>query len=659
MRESGRGRWGRRFRRRASALALLLAGFASCSLDESVRKNRCFDDRDCLSGRVCDDGLCRAKTAGDAGNSGSAGSSGTSSGGGTCGASCGGTESGASGHGGVPDDGGAGGTDATGGTSGSAPGGDGGGGAGGGGGIGPPDLGERCDAENTKACSVTRPDVVLRCTAGFWKTDMVCGVTRLCNDAALCEPVASECQDRRRGLCIDDGYLADCSDDPFRPTDRYCPYGCKDGACLPGSGDQLVVHTELHRSQEMQWPHAIPVCFASDPGEELRRWTRSAVEQGWARYLDVDFTGFDPCASGDFTGVVLEFPRGCRGRLASPVSRGRTETALHVGICASYFDASGTELELADDEALARFVVRHQFGHVLGLGEAYTSAEAIVMTPAVRASAVDSTVWAHDIWLLNQDYGYKPEGAIVHVSGKCLTANGDAVGLEPCARIASQVFRSFPDRIEGEGGKCLVVNGYPSEPAIELADCSLSPPASKLAQRRSQWHAPGHCVAPRERPVVAGGVLETRPCAEIFDAAAAWSFEIAGSDGPLALARIRYASENLCVTAPPTLSTTLNVHVPTLEPCDTGGTVFTLGPGGDISLLVPGTATQRCLDWTASNSVVHFRECSNRPYMLSGPLETTSGLAVGSSPDPLAGLTVVALGPDDAPELGEMFDVHF
>ncbi|HEX6275184.1 MAG TPA: hypothetical protein VFZ53_19225 [Polyangiaceae bacterium] len=639
----------------------MFGGFASCSLDESTRKDRCFDDRDCLSGRVCDEGVCRKKPPGS-GRGGTSGNSGTDSGGGTCGQSC----AGWGGHGGEPESGGTGATAPTGGAAGSGPGGggaDGGGGAGGSGGFGLPDFGKPCRTEGTKACSTSRRDVVLRCAEGTWETDMVCSPTRLCNASAECQAVAPECIGQPLGKCLDDrdGLLVDCSSDPFTPTDRHCPYGCVDGACLPGSGDQLIVHTELQGSQEMQWSDAIPVCFASDPGEALERITRSTVEQGWARYLDVDFTGFGTCTDEDTTGVIMEFPRGCRGRLASPVTRDRSAAPVRVGVCASYFDAAGTtEHELVDNEALARFVIRHQFGHVLGLGEMQTSADAVVMKRTVRASDVDSTVWSHDIWLLEEDYGYKPEGAIVHVSGRCLTAQGDTVGLAPCAGIASQVFRSFPDRIEGDGGRCLVVNGYPSKPSVALADCSLSPPANVLAQRQSQWRAPGHCVVPRDTPAAAGGVLETRTCVEPFDAAATFSFEITGNDGPLALARIRYGSADLCVSAPPTLTAALNIHAATLEPCDTGASVFTLGPGGQISLLVPGTETRRCLEWYSSHSVVHFRECRNLPFVLSGPLETPGGLALASAEDePLADLTVVALGPGDAPELGEIFDVHF
>ena len=78
-------------------------------------------------------------------------------------------------------------------------------------------------------------------------------------------------------------------------------------------------------------------------------------------------------------------------------------------------------------------------------------------------------------------------------------------------------------------------------------------------------------------------------------------------------------------------------------------------------MLAPAIQERRCLDWSTPDSVVHFYNCGNsRPFVLTGPLETESGLALSTSAeDPLAGLSVVALEPGEPPGPGEEFDVHF
>jgi hypothetical protein len=540
-----------------------------------------------------------------------------------------------------------------------------GGGAGDGSGTaGPTEPGERCESDGpVRACSTAHPELVLQCDAGVWALGMLCRPGDRCKPSVQrCAPLAPECVQQPQGLCVNDGPLLDCATNPFNPIDRYCPFGCANGVCLPGTGDQLIVHTELQTAEAMPWLGEIPVCFADDPGAKVRRWTRSAVEQGWARYLDVEFTGWEDCASDDVSGVILEFPRGCRGRIASPVSHARDEGRLRVGICASYFDAGDAEQELDQNEALARFVARHQFGHVLGLGEGAAGASSTVMVRSLRATDVDPSVSVDDIAKLRDRYGYKPKGAIVHVSGWCLSASGTAVGLAPCSKAPAQVFNPLPDRIEGEGGKCLVINGYPQSPVVELADCTPSPPTNALALRRALWNAPGHCVAPREPSVVPGAVLETQRCTVPGDPLQTWRFEITGSAAGYSLARLRLAALDYCVVAPRTFRVLDDggVNVPTLEPCGTASTLLTLGPDGDISFIPAGSGIRHCLDWSGTDSVVHFRYCSGRSFMLSGPLETADGLALSSIPDDaLAGLSVLPPELSEVPGTGEVFDVHF
>lgn len=456
-----------------------------------------------------------------------------------------------------------------------------------------------------------------------------------------------------RGSCLEDALL-DCTN-PFSPVERICPFGCAHGTCLSGHGDQLILHTELQLAQTMPWTRNIPVCFADDAGAELRRWTRGAVTQGWTRNADVAFEGWGDCPTQDAEGVVIEFPRGCQGRLVSAVARTREASQLRVGICRSYFDAGGVERELADDETLARFLARHQFGHVLGLGE--DNVHASVMVRTVRTSAIDARIWATDLLGLRDLYGYKNPGSVVHASGWCLNGSDGALTLASCSEKSGLKFVVRLDRVQAADGSCLVADG---ETAVALAACSTSVPSKALALRRASLRAAGHCVVPRTEPVFPGTVLEARPCGDIGNLDYPFHFELVGSAVAGRLAQIRFGNGDYCLAAPATFG---GVAVPTLEPCSTNSSVFTLGDEGEISLLVPGTQSRRCLDYTThgtSGSVIELRLCNGRSFTLTGPLETLDGLALSADPDePAAGLSLKKLRPGEMPTLDETFDAHF
>jgi hypothetical protein len=525
------------------------------------------------------------------------------------------------------------------------------------GGTSAPKPGERCESNREKSCWA---NAVLECEDGVWTVVATCREAHGCNPATwTCAPFTPDCAAHREGLCVSTS-LIDCASNPFTPPERVCPFGCASGACLPGTGDQLIVHTERHFDVGEPWSGDIPVCFASDPGANLRRWIQSAVEQGWTRYVDVAFTGWGECDS-DSRGVILEFPEDCRGRIASAV-RARTrddiedDVAQHVGICRSYLDAGGEPHELDENEALARFVARHQFGHVLGLLESDIAGVPSVMVRGVRSAHVDSTVWAEDIRPFWPGKHYKPEASIVSPSGSCLDALA-TVGLWNCSGSASQRFLPLADRIEVSGGRgCLGVSGD----AAGAAQCSTIPAANSFALRRARWSAPGYCVAPRELPVTPGALLVTKPCTAVGEASQTWAFDIVGvnAEAGRPAARIRFVAEDYCVSiAEPFRGAG---DVPTLAPCGTADAVFVLGPGGDVSKTVPGPGGQRfCLDWYGS-SVLHFRACNGRPFLLTGPLETPGGLALSTVLDePSDAVFVVELAPDALPDAGEVFDVHF
>jgi hypothetical protein len=407
----------------------------------------------------------------------------------------------------------------------------------------------------------------------------------------------------------------------------------------------------------MLWPDApIPVCFASDDSaENLRYWARSSVEQGWGRYLDLDFSGWETCESADTPGVLVEFLEDCRARIASAVSLGYPGAGkqVRVGICRSYHDdAAGRPRDL--EEHQVRFVALHQFGHVLGLEEAHDMVGSVMVRGIPRW--LTPIVWADDILGLASRFGYKPEASIVHVSGWCLDTAGAQVALSRCTASGTQRLRPFPDRIQLEGSSDCLAAGEGD--AVAVLDCS-APPSNTLALRRARWSSAGYCVAPRALPVIPGTPLETTTCFELGDLSQTWSFEIAAIIEGRPQARIRFAAQDYCVASPEAFSGP--GEVPTLEPCSSTDTLFELGPEGTVSLLAPGTQDRFCLAWLGEYGVVSFERSCRRPFMLTGPLETADGRALEGDPDNPGGelslrepvLTGVP------PSLGQVFDVPF
>jgi len=536
------------------------------------------------------------------------------------------------------------------------------GGDGGHGGEPPPEPGGKCDGDVVEmACSTARPQILLECDEDVWVARMFCPNGQLCNPKEpACRNLAPECRDDPRFLCQNDQSI-DCAADPFEPPHRICPFGCASGECLVGTGDQLIVHTEPPGTGIRDWPGQIPVCFASDAEADgsMRGWTRSEVERGWGRYLDVVFEGWGICESADTPGVVVEFIEDCRGRIAGPLLAGYPgdRRQRRVGICRTYRDASDEPHDM--NEPLARFVARHQFGHVLGLDEESRSVST-TMVRGIRSSAIDSTVWADDVRTLFTRHGYKPQASLVHASSWCLDSAEGTVSLASCSANTSQRVHPFPDRTEFQGtAQCLAITG--SGVGVELVACS-PPPANALVLRRARWSSPGHCIAPRNFPVVPGTPIETRPCAAVGDPSQTWVFEISAVVDNRPQARIRFAAQDYCVTAPEPLSR-YGGEVPTLEPCGPASTLFELGPDGDVSVLVPDTEppARLWLEWPGNDGVLAFRTGSGgRPFMLTGPLETADGHALSADlDDPGAGLSVVMLGQSELPASGQVFDVPF
>jgi hypothetical protein len=528
----------------------------------------------------------------------------------------------------------------------------------------PPDVGVGCEGEEVKACSSTNPRLLLQCAAGVWQGLATCRNLERCDpEQQQCRPLAADCKEHPDGHC-DIDFLIDCADNPFVPPKRECPFGCANGACLPGTGDQLIVHTEPHRNGAMPWPDApIAVCFSGgDSTRSLRHWTRSSVEQGWGRYLDIDFVGWETCESAETPGVHVEFLEDCRGRTASAVSLGYPGAGkqLIVGICRSYRDDAGGKLRDLE-EAVVRFVALHQFGHVLGLHEADKAAvhyTGNIMARGIRSSTVAPMLWADDIAVLGSELGYKPEASIVHVSGWCLDTTGGQVALSRCSASEAQRLRPLADRLELAGtSNCLMVEGQTSLLGVYFTDCPLRVKYA-LALRRARWGTPGFCVAPRTLPVTPGTPVETRSCTEVGEVSQTWSFEVAATTEQRLQARIRFVAQDYCLAAPQELGG--YGGVPTLEPCSSTDTLFELGPDGRVSLPVPETQERLCLNWVGKFGVLFFDFSCQYPFILSGPLETGEGRALEADPgNPGGGLLLSELGSSELPNLRQIFDVWF
>jgi hypothetical protein len=447
--------------------------------------------------------------------------------------------------------------------------------------------------------------------------------------------------------------LIDCAADPFVPPTRFCPFGCGPGGCLPGVGDQLIVHTESHPGSRI-WPDGpIPVCFADDDDSaenaRLQRLTRSEAEQSWARYLDVEFIGWGSCENLAKPRVVVEYLDDCDGRLASGVRIGNPGIGgeSRVGICRSYRDAEG--LFHVTNDALVRFIARHQFGHVIGLDERYDDTRS-TMVRAIRSSSVHSGAWASDIADLLPRYSYKPDLSIVHASSRCLDTAA-AGGLARCSGSTTQRLRAFGDRVEIEGtSQCLAAG---DGGALELGGCA-PPPHNALVFRRARFGSPGYCIAPRSLPVVPGTPVETGACGPLGDDSQTWVFEIVAVTTGRPHARIRFGAQDYCLTEPePAMEA-----VPTLEPCGSSSTVFQLGPDGNV--IASSAQGTFCLGWDGNGSTLHFNAFCPIPLMLSGTLETADGRALTADPDdPGAGLVLAEFEPGATPTLGQVFDVVF
>jgi hypothetical protein len=666
-----------RRRARRALLSVVLVAFGSLLACDAILG---VDDEPEARGKGS--GGSAASSGGEGGAAGGEGGAGTTGGvSGAAGDDGGGTATG--GHG--PATGGASGRPGTGGTS--AQGGTGKGGAGsageaGGGGqagadvVVGPTLNEPCEELDARACAGLNDRLVLKCevaepphpAAGerIWLVSHTCGSEERCDPASgACREVHFTCTNYTGRHCTENGGLLDCETSPFGSGARQCPFGCLDGACLDGTGNRLIVHTEVSdwfRSE--LWPADIPVCFV--PGSEtasMQAFIREEVESTWGRYGNLNFSGFGSCSDGA-EGVIVEFLEDCRGRLGSGVELGYPGAgkASHVGFCRTYRDARGMLRRMDDDEALTRFMARHQFGHVLG--DVDDAIGPTVMQRGIEHPGADAIQLSQrDLLILRQQYGVKHWSSLVTGSGRCLALVGSSIQTARCASEAPQWWIPALDSLISFSDETdLLCTGITDAGDVDVEVCSDRHDELPWHMGHAQWSLPGNCVAPRSSPPAPGDSLVVASCKAVGDPTQSWFFEVYDSVSTAGyLTRIQFSDSGLCVTIPGGI--VAGGVVPLLEPCGPlyeEDQLFYVRPPGEIAF--GGATGQACLAWDFPNSEIYLWSCGflNRRnnFVVSGAIESAQGHFLRVTPDEESQI-VTAVPGRGLPERDQIFDWYF
>jgi hypothetical protein len=615
---------------------------------------------------------------GESGAGAAAGGNGESGRGtGTGGEDTGGTDAGgSSGRGGRATGGnsGRGGSDAgSGGDDGGA--GAGGEGASGGGTIGPT-LNERCEVLGAHACTGANDQLVLACevaeephsNAGeqIWTISHTCVSEMRCDrSTARCRAIHGACTNYVEPTCTSGGGLVDCEESLFDGVVRQCPFGCRDGACLLGSGNQLIVHTEEHpNSDGTRWPSDVPVCFV--PGEStaaMQDLIRDEVESTWGRYGGVQFTGWGTCEEGA-AGVIIEFLEDCRVRLGSQVTLGYPgdDEASHVGFCRTYRDARGDLKRMDQDEALTRFMARHQFGHVFGRVD--EEAPGSVMVRGIEHPGAETIGFApFDYSFFRMFYGGKHTHSLVTTSGRCLGLVDSHIEPTRCADEAPQWWIPALDSVfnfsDPDEDLCV---GITEEGAVDVTICSDRHSEVSWKMGHAQWSLPGGCVAPRSYPPAPGDSLLVAKCAPVGDETQSWYFEVFEAvEGVGYATRIQFSDSGLCTTFPGGVSA--GGMVPLLEPCGELGQVdqtFFVRLPGEIAFA--DEYTHLCLNWDLVGSEIYLWYCGfyslKNNFVVSGAIESSNGLVLSVTPDD-EDAVVRAVARTGAPGREQIFDWYF
>lgn len=493
-----------------------------------------------------------------------------------------------------------------------------------------PFLGGPCDGSRDFECTEGEPHLVLACTDGIWRVSEACGTDSRCDPKYReCRAEQFPCEARDDSFCEGDFALTDCSN-PFIPAHFQCPFGCGAGRCLPGSGDELVVHTEQvpWNAASTLWREPIAVCF-HDAGEDaaLVAVIRDEIERGWGRLLDIEFPGWAAC-TGDETGrrVELAFRNDCEMRLGSAVADGAPPAgeARRVEFCRTYYTAGGELEVLLEHEELLRFVARHQFGHVLGLRDQDRSLLPVVMTRALQESEATSLVISSvDISPFRYDYGQKPPRSLVTEKGACLSPTLQGFHELPCSHDKSGFFDFTGSEVasarDGIPGCFSVPSGDGA--LVGLGECGDAEGKTELRFRHALWSTPDRCIAPERAEV--GSPLRAMPCGKPGDPTQSWWFEILAADADVQVTRIRFEATGDCLglDEPAQFGA-----IPRLETCDDEldySELFDLWKNGLISHYESDSTSALCTQWDPPDGVVYLdSRCSFDTYWIFGALET-------------------------------------
>ncbi|HTQ06454.1 MAG TPA: hypothetical protein VMI54_21490, partial [Polyangiaceae bacterium] len=558
-------------------------------------------------------------------------------------------------------------------------------------------LGAACDEEGAFACGDASTTLVLSCSVGTWTLDSRCDDDKRCNPAAPgCAALDAEClQVAHDGPTCDGSDVFDCSPGRYTELHLSCPFGCANGACVPGSDGALTLHTGVVTPQARRWDGPIPVCFAPPAAgatdtTALRDEVRSEVDAAWSRYLSVPFVGFGPCEDGA-TGVVVSFPAGCDGHLVNDVGIGTSgdfTVAIPLEICASYVPP-GADQAVPTDEPLARLLARHQFGHVLGLIDGDDSRKTVMVRGVDPAHAGDIVPTLLDYEALEHpadppdvptfEYLGKPALSLVTPAGDCVAAPSLAAGASlevgPCGSNAGASWSAPMLRLAAWASAPESCTDQPTAgAAVTLEQCAPARSASQFYMPSVKWRSPTACVAAESSAPAAGTGLVMSPCTDAGDATQAWYFEVlstvaAPTDASLGdqaqfVARIHLVAADLCVTlanVPSRGQTELE-----LDTCSSGSAsddpeLFTLErdfpwPGAKQTVGTIVAHDGSFVAWpTDGGNVDSDQVAANSAWFLSGPLVNDDGLAMTLHDDG----SVSAEALTGTPAASQLFDFYF
>jgi hypothetical protein len=463
----------------------------------------------------------------------------------------------------------------------------------------PPFLDEPCTSADERACTPASNSLVLRCNKGAWAVDDTCLSSERCDPVhpgcvALDPACLEQASDGPR--CVQSEVI-DCGPKVVTAVHLVCPFGCQGGACLPGNGDQLTLHTDFCKSARLYWAPEISVCF-DRADSSLLDLVRDEVETTWQRPLNIQFTGWSSCDESA-ADVQVTFEDDCRGSLVNAPVLGDPDSGepSPVRICRSVRAANGARVELAD--SVLRLLARHQFAHVLGLDDSSPD-HSTMMLRGIEESRADTLTptlddvvgeWSTDSPFeasLFYHYGRKPPKSLTNANGECLAAVDGAPNWQSCISGVSAMsweFASSGVRLLDESAQCLRAAGSTPGSAVEFATCDLNPntPAQHWALAHAQWRTQNLCVTASAPPSV-GTPISAAACGEVGEPTQSWFFELVGTGSGNVdyTARIHLSDSSYCVA----LLTSPGEKTPfLLQPCSSvsnAQSLFSLKADGTV-----------------------------------------------------------------------------